>query len=186
MTRLREEVTEYIQKVREVKTTPEGTRPTKADAEIAGDSTREAFSSPEIEEAVILVEEDPPPVEETPAEEVEQVEEAAKGAGEPTYVSVGSHGLPKLKVYWLEDAAPEEIYAKFASPNDEELVLSVNLNHPFVAEVVTRNPERLQLWTEMLFVDALVERGARRRGPEVAPSTFRKFKDVYLRYMKPS
>lgn len=184
--RLREEITEFIQKVRDIKTSPDGARPTKADAEMAGDSTREAFNTPEIEEAVTIVEEGPPPPEEPPTKEVERVTEASKDAGDPTYVAVGRNGLPKLKVYWLEDASPAEIYVDFASPNDEELMLTVNLNHPFVVDVIGRDPDRLQLWTEMLFVDALVERGARRRGPEVAPSAFRRFKDVYLRSVKPS
>lgn len=186
VTRLREEIAEFIQKVRDIKASPEGDRPTKADAEIAGDSMRESFGTPEVEEAVMIVEEGPPPTEETPAEEVERVAEASRGAGDPTYVTVGKNGLPKLEVYWLEDAPSAGIYVDFASPNDEELMLTVNLNHPFVVDVIGRDPDRLQLWTEMLFVDALVERGARRRGPEVAPSAFRKFKDQYLRSIRPT
>ncbi len=180
VTRLREEVAEYAHKVQTIKS-DRGRRPTKADVEIAGDVSRESFSGPEVDEAVIIVEEGPPPVEESEDEETERVTEASKEAGEPTYVTVGSKGLPTLKVYWLQDASASEIYADYASPNDGELVLNVNLNHPFVVEVLGRDPDKLALWTQILFVDALVEKGARRRGPEVAPSAFRKFKDVYLR-----
>lgn len=185
VTRLREEIAEFIQKVQTIKS-DRGNRPTKADAEIAGDTSRGSFSGPDIDEAVMIVEEGPAPVEESEEEETERVVEAAKEAGEPTYVTVGSTGLPTLKVHWLQDAPASDIYADFASPNDDELILNVNLNHPFVVEILGRDPDKLALWTQILFVDALVERGARRRGPQVAPSAFRTFKDVYLRRVGPS
>src|SRR5262249_13667667 len=117
-------------------------------------------------------------------EEIAALAEAVAGE-EPTRVPVGSEGLPELDVWFLDDEAESEIYAKFACPTDDVLQLAVNLNHPFVVNILQRDPQRLQLWARMLYVDALVERGARRRGGNLPPNAYREFKDAFLRRLRP-
>ena len=78
------------------------------------------------------------------------------------------------------------MYATFDMPADDELRLYVNLNHPFVEQVINRDPLKLQQYTSDLYADALVESGIRKRGQNVPAHTFRDFKDKFLRVMESS
>ena len=67
-----------------------------------------------------------------------------------------------------------------------DLLLYVNLNHPFVDRVISREPAKLELYALTLYADALVESGVRKRGQNVPAHTFRNFKDVFLRVINSS
>ena len=71
-------------------------------------------------------------------------------------------------------------------PTDDELRLYVNLNHPFVERVISREPAKLELYALSLYADALVESGIRKRGQNVPAHTFRDFKDKFLRVIESS
>jgi hypothetical protein len=69
-------------------------------------------------------------------------------------------------------------------PNDEEVHLTINLNHPFVVGFIGRDQERLHLYILWLFADALVERALRRRAEPVTPRAQRVLKDQFLRRLR--
>lgn len=182
---LREEIADYIEKCEQIKTKDERNKPTTADGQLVGDVTREALEDPALDEAMLKLEEVPPPDPMTPAEESERIASVASEAGEPTIIKVGRAGLPELRVYWSDSMPEEAIYAEVSCPNEEELILVVNLNHPFVVQHLKRDPEKLALWAKLIYVDALVERGIRRRGLMENASVFRRLKDHVLRSLKP-
>ncbi|MBA3963836.1 MAG: hypothetical protein H0X40_18310 [Chthoniobacterales bacterium] len=182
--KLKDAVADYVDKATTTKS-DEVTKPTKADGQLAGDATKDSLSDPAVDTAMMIVESGPPPVPTAPAEEVAKIAAVIEDAGEPTRVVVGSEGLPELDVWFLEDRPESEIYAEFACPSDEVLQLAVNLNHPFVVNILQRDPLKLQLWAQMLYVDALVERGARKRGGNLPPNAYREFKDHFLRRVRP-
>ena len=74
-----------------------------------------------------------------------------------------------------------DCHAYFEMPSDEELLLYVNLKHPFVERAISRDPAKLELYSLTLYADALVESGIRKRGQNVPANTFRDFKDKFLR-----
>jgi len=182
--KLNEAVADYVDKAVNTKS-DEATKPTKADAQLAGDATKDVLSDPAVDTAMMIVESGPPPLPVPDEEEIAALAEAVDDAGEPTRVAVGSEGLPELDVWFLEDRPETEIYAQFACPDDDVLQLAVNLNHPFVVNNLQRDPQKLQLWAQMLYVDALLERGARRRGGNLPPNAYRQFKDAFLRRLRP-
>lgn len=181
--KLKGNVDDYVHKAESTRS-DEAIKPTKADAQLAGDATKEALSDPAVDTAMIIVESGPPPL---PVPDEQEIAALAEAVGDevPTRVPVGSEGMPELDVYFLDDEPETEIYAKFACPTDDVLQLAVNLNHPFVVNILQRDPQKLQLWTRMLYVDALVERGARRRGGNLPPNAYREFKDAFLRRLRP-
>lgn len=158
--------------------------PTRGDAELIGDVTKNSLSDPEVDEAILIVEQGPPPQQQLQEAEAARLDELIEEAG-TTYVRVGSREIPRLKVCWSQDMATSDIYAEFSCPTDEELVLVVNLNHPFVTNVIGKDPSKLETYDLILFVDALVERGILRRNEPVHPRAFRVFKDQYLRRVQP-
>ena len=157
---------------------------TKTEAKKAGDATKDVLSDPAVDTAMMIVESGPPPLPVAEEQENALLAEAV-GDEEPTRVPIGSEGLPELEVWFLDEEPEAEIYAKFACPSDDVLQLAVNLNHPFVVNNLQRDPQKLQLWARMLYVDALVERGARRRGGNLPPNAYREFKDAFLRRLRP-
>jgi len=183
ISRLYEEISEYHNMAVAIRDVDPTTIPTKADAELAGDATRETLSSDALDEALVIVESAPPEPLEDDAE-AEIVERIASEAGAPTSVPIGAAGLPLLRVFWSTTMASSDIYAYFSSPGDDELNLVVNLNHPFVTTIVRRDPDRLGLWSQMLYVEALVERAARRRPEPLAPSSYRQVRDAFLRRLR--
>ena len=183
---LKSELSEYVEKSRRIRADG-SSKTTSSDGQLAGDSTKDMLQGADVESAITIVETGPPPPKELPEQDLNRIAQAAEQSGQqPTYVQVGSDGVPTLKVYWLDDLSPSEMYATFDMPADDELRLYVNLNHPFVERVINRDPLRLQQYTSDLYADALVESGIRRRGQNVPAHTFRDFKDKFLRVMEPS
>ena len=176
-------VSEYVEKVDPRNSQSDTTvQTTSSDGELVGDSTKELLRGSDVDSTLTVIETGPPPPQYLPAEDLNRVEQAAVLAGgEPTYVHLGSEGVPTLKVYWLDNLASSEIHASFDMPADDELRLYVNLKHPFVERVISREPAKLELYALNLYVDALVESGIRKRGQNVPAHTFRDFKERFLR-----
>ncbi len=179
--KLREAVSEYVQKSRGIKL-DSAKKTTSADGQLIGDSTKESLRGSDVDSALTIVETGPPPSRELPSETLDRLQRSVERSGNhPTYIQLGSEGVPTLKVYWLDDLASSDIHAHFDIPSDGELLLYVNLRHPFVERVISREPAKLELYALTLYADALVESGIRKRGHNVPAHTFRAFKDQFLR-----
>ena len=184
--RLQEAVSNYVQKTRSVTSDSPG-KPTASDGRVAGDNTKGSLRGSDVDSALSIVETGPPPPREPSTQTLERLDRAVESAGdEPTYVQLGSEGVPTLKVYWLDDLPESDIHAYFDIPSDDELLLYINLNHPFVSRVISREPAKLELYALTLYADALVESGIHKRGQNVPAHTFRDFKDKFLRVINSS
>ena len=183
---LHQSVTDYVQKARDIKS-DSTTQTTSADGQLIGDNTKESLRSPDVDSTLTIVETGPPPPRNPPVETLDRLQRSVEHSGDqPTYVQLGSEGVPTLKVYWLDDLPSSDIHAHFDMPSDEELLLYINLNHPFVERVISREPAKLELYALNLYADALVESGIRKRGQNVPAHTFRNFKDAFLRVINSS
>ena len=129
-----------------------------------------------------IVETGPPPPLELTTEAQQRLQHAITQTGtQATYIRVGTEGIPTLKVFWLDNLPDSDVHAHFEMPADNEVQLYVNLNHPFVDRVISRDPAKLDLYAFNLYADALVEICIRKRDQNVPAHTFRKFKDQFLR-----
>lgn len=179
--KLQSEVAEYVEKARDRRSEPDP-KPTSADGELAGDNTKDSLQGSEVDTTMTIVETGPPPPLELTVEAEQRLQHAIVQAdAHPTYIRVGTEGIPTLKVFWLDNLADSDIHVHFDMPTDDEVLLYVNLNHPFVDQVISRDPAKLDLYALNLYADALVESGIRKRGQNVPAHTFRKFKDQFLR-----
>ena len=180
--KLRSEVVEYVEKTHHIiRRADPSEKTTSSDGQVVGDRIKESFRGSSVDSALTIVETGPPPPRELPEEDLRRVERAAENSGtQPTYVQMGSEGVPTLEVFWLDDLHPLEMHATFDMPANDKLRLYVNLNHPFVERVIRRDPSKLELYALDLFADALVESGIRKRGENVPAHTFRDFKDKFL------
>ena len=181
-------VSEYVEKVNPRNSQSDTfTQTTSSDGELVGDSTKESLRGRDVDSTITVIETGPPPPQVLPVEDLHRVELAANlSGGQPTYIHLGSEGVPTLKVYWLDNLASSDIHAFFDMPADDELRLYVNLNHPFVERVSSREPAKLELYALNLYADVLVESGIRKRGQNVPAHTFRDFKDKFLRVINSS
>lgn len=181
ISQLKTAVSEYVEKAGDA-STGGGPKTTSSDGELAGDNTKGSLQGPEVDTTMTIVETGPPPSLELTAEAEQRLQRAiAQTGAQPTYIRIGTEGIPTLKVFWLDDLADSDIHVHFAMPSDDEVLLYVNLNHPFVDRVISRDPAKLDLYAFNLYADALVEIGIRKRGQNVPAHTFRKFKDQFLR-----
>ena len=185
ISKLSEAVAEYVEKTRGIKADPD-TRTTSADGQLTGDNTKGSLQGSEVDSTLTIVETGPPPPRILSQEALERLERSVELSGnQPTYVQLGTEGVPTLKIYWLDDLPSSDIHAHFDIPSDQELLLYINLNHPFVERVISREPAKLELYAHSLYADALVESGIRKRGQNVPAHTFRHFKDAFLRVINP-
>ena len=174
-------VSDYVEKTHKIISDSAG-KTTSSDGQVVGDTTKESLQGSDVDSALLLVETGPPPKKDLPNETLERLERAVGRSGDqPTYIQIGSEGVPTLKVYWLDDLPSSDIHAHFDVPSDKELLLYVNLNHPFVERVISREPAKLEMYCLTLYADALVESGILKRGQNVPAHAFRKFKDAFLR-----
>ena len=179
--KLRDSVSDYVQKTHGIKSDA-NKKTTSADGQVIGDNTKESLRGSDVDSALVITEAGPPPPRELPSETQERLQRSVEHSrDQPTYVQLGSEGVPTLKVYWLDDLPSSDIHAHFELPSDDELLLYINLNHPFVERVISREPAKLELYALNLYADALVESGIRKRGHNVPAHTFRNFKDAFLR-----
>lgn len=181
--KLRSEVSEYGKKAENYRANADPSEKTTAsDGRVAGDSIKESLRGSSVDSALTIVETGPPTPRELPEEDLRRVERAAENSGtQPTYVQLGSEGVPTLEVFWLDNLPPSEMHVTFDMPANDKLRLYVNLNHPFVERVIRRDPSKLEVYALDLFADALVESGILKRGENVPAHTFRDFKDKFLR-----
>ena len=184
--KLKKNVSEYMKKLEKRDDLDPAIPTTSADGQVVGDDTKDSLSGSDVDSALTIVEADVPLPATRPEEEMTLVEQAAEHSGEPTYIQLGSEGVPTLKVYWLDELPPSEIYAEFDMPDEKEIHLYLNLKHPFVQRVISRDSEKLKIYAYTLYADALVESGIRKRGENVPARTFRDFKDRFLRVIDPS
>lgn len=174
-------VDDYVQKTHIIKS-DSGAKTTSADGQVTGDNTKEALQGAAVDTALTIIETGPPPTRELTPEASQRLNSAIERSGnQPTYVQIGTEGVPTLKVYWLDDLPESDQHAHFDMPSAQELLLYVNLNHPFVDRVISREPAKLELYALNLYADALVESGISKRGQNVPAHTFRRFKDAFLR-----
>ena len=183
---LRKALSDYLQRLEQFRRTEPGDQPTSADGRVVGDDTRGSLSGSEVDSVLTIIETGPPPPQALPLDEVARVERAAEDTGDPTILHLGTEGVPTLKVHWLDNLPPTDMHSYFIMPTDEELRLYINLNHPFVRSVISRDPTKLEVYAYMLYADALVERGVNQRGQNVPAHTFRDFKDRFLRVIDPN
>ena len=181
--KLRSEVVEYVEKTRHIISRADPSeKTTSSDGQVVGDRIKESLRGSSVDSALTIVETGPPPPRELSEEDLRRVERAAENSGtQPTYVRMGSEGVPTLEVFWLDNLPPSDMHATFDMPANDKLRLYVNLNHPFVERVIRRDPAKLELYSLDLFADALVESGIRKRGENVPAHTFRDFKNAILR-----
>ncbi len=178
---LKSAVAEYVEKLDD-SSIESGPKTTSADGELTGDNTSDSLQGAEVDSTLTIVETGPPPARDLTADAEIRLKRAVAAAdAQPTYIQVGTEDVPTLKVYWFDDLADSDVHAHFEMPTDEELLLYVNLNHPFVNRAIGRDPAKLNLYALNLYADALVESGIRKRGQNVPAHTFRKFKDQFLR-----
>ena len=174
-------IAEYIERLDD-SSIESGPKTTSADGELTGDNTSDSLRGPEVDSTLTIVETGPPPTQNLTEDAETRLQRAiAQADAQPTYIQIGTEDVPTLKVYWLDNLVDSDVHAHFAMPSDDELLLYVNLNHPFVNRVIGREPAKLDLYALILYADALVESGIRKRGQNVPAHTFRKFKDQYLR-----
>ena len=183
---LKATLSEYLHRLEQFRKSGREGKTTSADGQVVGDDTKGSLRGGDVDSALTIIETGPPPPRALPREEAERVERAAEAIGEPTYIQLGSEGVPTLKVYWIDSLPSSDIHAHFMMPTDEELRLYVNLSHPFVHRVISRDPAKLAVYAYMLYADALVEWGINKRGRNVPAHTFADFKDKFLRVIDSS
>jgi hypothetical protein len=184
---LKSNISEYIQQARKPLSRigdddDEGTTPSEIDGKLASDTIKADFSNSEMDDAIMIMESAPLPDEEHKKEEdlfvKEQVEEP--GTTEPIDVKIGQHGIPTIKTWWKELDSKER-YVEYGMPQDDEVHLIVNSNHPFVTNHIGVDPALLSAYLRSIIADVQTEISLRKRGTDVPPSSFRFMKDYLLR-----
>ena len=105
---LQKVLVEYVEKSHRITSRSDGSsKTTSSDGLLAGDSTKDMLQGTDVVSAITIVETGPPPPKELPEQDLNRIVQAAEQSGQqPTYVQVGSEGIPTLKVYWLDDQSP--------------------------------------------------------------------------------
>ena len=184
--KLKHATAEYVEKTHRIKS-DSSAKTTSSDAQLTGDNTRQALEGADVDTTLTIVETGPPPPKDLPTDTSRRLRRSIERSGDqPTYVQLGTEGMPTLKVYWLDDLPDSDVHAHFEMPSADELLLFVNLNHPFVGRVISREPAKLELYAFSLYADALVESGILKRGQNVPAHTFRLYKDRFLRVINSS
>jgi hypothetical protein len=153
------------------------------DTKLVADASASSMKGEEVETALIVIEEAPLPGLPPITLDSEAVKQLTQGAPDPVIVPVGTHSNPVLKVWFLNTLPESELYAKYSCPNDRELHLVVNMNHPFIVKFFGTDTLLLQIWAQLLYVEALVERSLIKRGPTAPVTAFRQLKDGMLRHL---
>jgi hypothetical protein len=184
---LKANISEYIQQARKPLSRigdddDEGTTPSETDGKLASDTVKADFSNPEMDNAIMIMESVPLPDEEHKKDEdlfvKEQVEDL--GTTEPIDVKIGQHGVPTFKTWWKE-LDSMAYYVEYAMPQDDEVHLIVNSNHPFVTNHIGVDPALLSAYLRSIISDVQTEISLRKRGTDVPANSFRILKDQLLR-----
>jgi hypothetical protein len=180
---LRDLSLDYIAKARESRR-PDG-RPTlsRTAVESIVEETREELEeSDELGTQITIVEQGILP-EEDPAETA-LVDGLLAELGEAIRIKFGGTAFPTLSLGLTDQALGSEPLVRIGFPGDADLSMLINLKHPFVGQFVGDSESAMKLLAHMLYVDALVERIARRQ-PDLSPAQLRGIKDQFLRGLRP-
>jgi hypothetical protein len=179
---LREVSLDYISKAREPRRS-ESRGLSKAAVETVVEETREELEeSDELGTEISIVEEGVLP--ELDPEETDMVRTFMEEFGETIALTFGGTAFPTLRLALSDDSHPSEPLVRLGFPRDDEMNMVLNLQHPFFDQFVSDSEPALKLLAHMLYVDALVERTARRT-EGLAPGQMRGLKDSFLRRLRP-
>jgi hypothetical protein len=181
---LKELTTEYVEKAKGsiYDDDEESSGPTTKDFIEILDEAAEEFASEEIGSIISITEVAPPESEEEASERTERFLAFTEGLQPDVVLPAGNLELPRVEVY-LVNLGKSEPYVVPDFPAHDDLRLMVNLDHPFLHNFIGEDPERLRTWTNLLYVETLIERTWRMR-PELTPSQLRAVRDRFLRTMR--
>lgn len=117
------------------------------------------------------------------ADETDRVTTLLDEIGETLSLRFGGTAFPTLHLGVTDEADAGEPLVRLGFPKDDEVTMILNLRHPFIVNYVGGSEDRLRLLSNLLYVDALVERIARRM-PQVQPAQLRLIKDQFLRTLR--
>jgi len=180
---LREVSLDYVAKARESRKSESGIVLTKTAVESVVEETREELEeSDELGTQITIVEQGILP-DDDPAE-TELVEGLLVDLGEAIQITFGGTAFPTLSLGLTDQGDGVEPLVRVGFPADQQVSMLLNLQHPFVEKYVGDSEKAMKLLAHMLYVDALVERIAR-RSPELSPAQLRGVKDQFLRRLRP-
>ncbi|WP_075957742.1 ATP-binding protein [Ornithinimicrobium sp. CNJ-824] len=116
--------------------------------------------------------------------EGEMVEGLLEDVGESLSLQFGGLAYPTLRLGLLDGATAGEPLVRLGFPQEDMVSMLLNLRHPFVDNFVGSDDSALRMVANLLYVDALVERVAR-RSPQLSPAQLRLVKDGFLRELRP-
>jgi hypothetical protein len=179
---LRQLSLDYIAKARESRR-GESSVLSKSAAESVVEQTREELEeSDELGSEIAIVEEGHLP--EVDLAETEMVQSLLEELGESIALRFGGKAFPTLHLALSDLAHSSEPLVRMGFPLDDEIVIVLNLQHPFFEQFVGNSEQALKVLAHLLYIDALVERAAR-RADGLAPSQMRILKDGLLRRLRP-
>ncbi|OLT22133.1 hypothetical protein BJF81_13460 [Ornithinimicrobium sp. CNJ-824] len=112
------------------------------------------------------------------------VEGLLEDVGESLSLQFGGLAYPTLRLGLLDGATAGEPLVRLGFPQEDMVSMLLNLRHPFVDNFVGSDDSALRMVANLLYVDALVERVAR-RSPQLSPAQLRLVKDGFLRELRP-
>lgn len=181
---LSEICSDYISKARESRKGEEKPTMSRAAAGSVFEQTREELEdSDELGAQISVVEAGIVPA--VDDAEGELVSDVLSELGSDTIeVNFGRASFPTMLLGLSDQSDKSEPLVRVGFPADDELTMVVNLRHPFVDEFVGVDERALKVLAHMLYVDALVERVAR-KNPALSSAQLRRVKDDFLRALKP-
>lgn len=175
---------DYIAKARESRKSDGSPGLSKAAAESALEETKEELEeSDELGATIAILEEGILP--ESDPLETQHVQEILEDLGDDFEIHFGGTSFPAMKLGLSDESTTSEPLVRVGFPADDLVTMVLNLKHPFVSQFVGDNQAALKLLAHMLYVDALVERIAR-RSPDLSPAQLRRVKDDLLRNLRSS
>lgn len=182
--KLTEVASDYISKARESRKDGEKTVLSRVAAGSVFEETREELEeSDELGARIAIVETGVLPI--ADEAEGELVEDVLGDLGSDTIeVNFGRTSFPTMVLGLSDQSDKSEPLVRVGFPAEDRLAMVVNLRHPFVNEFVGVDEKALKVLAHMLYVDALVERLAR-RNPDLSPAQLRAVKDGFLGALRP-
>lgn len=181
---LKDLCSDYVSKARESRKADVKAVLSRAAAESVAEQTREELEeNDELGATITIVEEGVLPAEDEAEEE--KVEDLLEGLGtDQMAFTFGNTSLPTMSVGLMDESHPSEPLVRVGFPADDKVALVLNLRHPFLVELVGTDERALKVLIYMLYVDALIERIAR-KSPSLSPAQLRAVKDSFLRTLRP-
>ena len=172
---------DYVKKAKEYRTTDDGRKAVSAaDAAHVMERTAVELSDEELAAVMTIIDEGLADDQVPDDVATEELLSSGDRLGDPTVIRPGSRGLPTVRIWIEDDAHPMSPYVRIAFPHEDEMLLSVNGNHPFVQEFVAGDLEALHLYLHFVLADALLERAARKHS-DLSPADLRDLRNKFLR-----